>query len=131
MWRDSRASISPQRSNVKVEGYRSLVTSEYQRGRKIEEYRLCADPREVPSQEFAFLESPELPVAKIRERSERCHVLELHHDTGRSQASFRLPDNPRTVLRSHSSESKRGDHDINRPCVVEGELIEQFGSIDV
>ena len=32
-----------------------FVTSEYQSGRKIKEYRLCTDTWEIPFQEFAFL----------------------------------------------------------------------------
>ena len=79
----------------------SLATGENQSGRKVEEHGLRANTREVPSQELAFLESPELPVGQIREGSERCHVLELDHDAGRGHASFRLPNNPRAVLRSH------------------------------
>jgi hypothetical protein len=48
----------------------SLAAGENQGGRKVEEHGPRANTREVPSQELALLESPKLPVGKIRDGSE-------------------------------------------------------------
>ena len=66
---------------------------------------------------------------QIGKGAKRRHVLELRHDAGRGQASFRLPNNSCTLLRGHSSETQRGDYSVYRLCFVNSQLIEQIRSI--